>query len=100
MKKRKKKKIKFKGILVLLLIISIIGLLIYGYATLHIKNIYVTGNSILSEQEIIEEAEINDYPKIYQVSKSKIEEKLLKNKLIKTVNVSKSLFGKVTRIWR
>ena len=74
----------------------VISALIYGYTRLHITNIYVLGNRILTEQEIIDEAELGDYPEIYQISKTKIEEKLLKNKLIKTVDVSKSLFGKVT----
>ena len=96
MKKRKKKKIKLKSMLFTLLIIMVISALIYGYTRLHITNIYVLGNKLLTEQEIIDEAELSNYPEIYQVSKSKIEEKLLKNKLIKTVNVSKSLFGKVT----
>ena len=96
MKKRKKKKIKLKSLLSTLLIIIVIIALIYGYTRLHITNIYVLGNKILIEQEIIDESELSNYPLIYQVSKTKIEEKLLKNQLIKTAHVSKSLFGKVT----
>ena len=79
MKKRKKiKKIKFKSFLILITILLIIGLLIYYYTTLHITNIFVKGNNLLSEQEIIEEAELIDYPKIYEVNENNIRNKLLK----------------------
>ena len=94
--KKKKKKIKIKSFLITLSIIIVLALLVYGYMQLHIKNIYVIGNHILSEQEIIEEAEISNYPKLYSVSKKKITDKLKKINLIKEVNVSKSLFGKIT----
>lgn len=67
----------------------------YGYSRLSITNIYVLGNNILTEDEIIREADLITYPKIYQVSKRKIEQKLLQNDLIKEVNVSKSFFGKI-----
>lgn len=96
MKKKKKKKIKIKSFLIILLVILVIGLLIYGYARIHIQNIYVVGNNILTEQEIIEEAGLQNYPTIYSVSKVEIENKLKKNSLIKEINVSKSLFGKIT----
>ena len=97
MKKRKKiKKIKFKSFLILIIILLIIGLLIYYYTTLHITNIFVKGNNLLSEQEIIEEAELIDYPKIYEVNVNNIKNKLLKNDLINKVTVDKSLFGKIT----
>ena len=97
MKKRKKiKKIKFKNFLILITILLIIGLLIYYYTTLHITNIFVKGNNLLSEQEIIEEAELIDYPKIYEVNENNIRNKLLKNDLINKVTINKSLFGKIT----
>lgn len=76
----------------------ILILIILWYRTLNIKNIYVVGNKLLSEQEIIEEANLTNYPKIYEVSKSEIENKLLKNDLIKKVTVSKTLLGKINII--
>ena len=97
MKKRKKKrKIKFKSFLIVLSFVVVIGLMVFYYTTLHIKNIYVLGNSLLKEQEIIDIAGLTDYPKIYEVSTEEIENKLLKNDIINTVKVKKTLFGKVT----
>ena len=76
--------------------IGLIGCAIYYYTTFHITNIFVIGNKILSEQEIIEEAELGDYPKICEVSNDKIEKRLLQNDLIKNVKVRKTLLGKIT----
>ncbi len=95
-KKKTKKKIKLKSILIILLIIVIIFLIILWYTSLKITNIYVLGNHLLSEQEIIEMANLDDYPKVYKVLKSEIEKKLLDNDLVKKVHVSKSLLGKIT----
>lgn len=93
--KKRKKKIKIKKVFILFIIIILLGLLGYGYSRLSITNIYVLGNNILTEDEIIREADLITYPKIYQVSKRNIEQKLLQNDLIKEVNVSKSFFGKI-----
>lgn len=95
MKKRKKKKIKLKSLLVTLIIVIFIGIILYGYTKIRITNIYVLGNNILKEQEIIDEAKLGDYPYIHLVSKEKIEQELKKNDVIKNVKVSKSLLGKI-----
>ena len=95
-KKVKKKRIKLKSVLLFFLIIVIVFLIVFLYRLLPIKNIYVIGNNLLNEQEIIDEAELSDYPKIYQVSKDNIKDKLLKNELINDVFVSVTLLGKVT----
>lgn len=65
------------------------------YQTLNIQNIYVTGNTILKESDIIDEAGLINYPKIYTVNTEKIENKLSKNPLVNKVHVTKSLFGKI-----
>lgn len=49
-----KKKNKKKRIFKFFLILIFIGLAFIYIFTLPIKNIYITGNNILSEQEIIE----------------------------------------------
>lgn len=97
MKKKKiKKKIKWKGILSLLLIILIIVFLVYKYMSLHITNIYVIGNKLLKESYIIEKANLKDYPEIFKVSTEQIKKELLKEPLIEKAEVKKSLFGKIT----
>jgi len=92
--KKKRKKFKIKKIISILVIILLIGIFIGWYKEKHIKNIYVTGNSILNEQTIIELAELEDYPLIYKVSGSKIEKRLLTSPFIKEVNVKKK-FSKI-----
>ena len=93
--KKKRKKFKIKKIISIFIIILLIGIFIGWYKDKHIKNIYVTNNSILSEQTVIELAELEDYPLIYKVSSKKIEKRLLTSPFVKEVNVKKSLFGKI-----
>ena len=95
-KKVKKKRIKLKSVLLFFLIIGIVFLIVFLYRLLPVRNIYVIGNSVLNEQEIIDAAILSDYPKIYQVSKDKIKKNLLKNALINDVTISITLLGKVT----
>jgi len=94
-KKKTKKRIKIKSLLIVLVFILIISLSIYYYSTLKITNIYVTGNKILRESDIIKEVELDNYPNIYKVNEYKIKEKLLLNPLIKSVKVKKTFLGKV-----
>ena len=61
-----------------------------------IKNIYVSGNNTLKDQEIIELAGINNYPNLFQISSKKIEKKIKLNPLIDSVKVKKTFLGKIT----
>lgn len=100
MKKSKKKKVrrrlKIKPFLTLLAIILIITSLGYYLYHLRIKNIYIEGNSYLSDHEVIMAANIKDYPRIFKMSSNKIENKIKKLNLIEDVNVKKTIFGKLT----
>ena len=93
---KKKKKNKKKIILKILIIIIILGSLIFYFKNMKIKNIYVTGNNNLKDQEIIELAGINNYPNLFQISSRKIEKKIKLNPLIDSVKVKKTFFGKIT----
>lgn len=93
--KQKKRKINYKRIIIFLLIICIIGAFIYGLFTFPIKNIYVKDNIYLTDQEIIDLAEINNYPSFVSTTKSKIKKKLLKNPIIKSVNITKKISGTI-----
>jgi len=89
MKKVKvKKRIKIKSVLVTLLVLIIVGSSIYFYLNSHIKNIYVSGNSILSEQEILDITGIRDYPKRKSINTNKIKNLLLDNPLINSASVN------------
>ena len=93
---KKKKKNKKKIILKILIIIIILGSLIFHFKNMKIKNIYVTGNNNLKDQEIIELAGINNYPNLFQISSRKIEKKIKLNPLIDSVKVKKTFLGKIT----
>ena len=93
---KKKKNNKKKIILKILIIIIILGSLIFYFKNMKIKNIYVTGNNNLKDQEIIELAGINNYPNLFQISSRKIEKKIKLNPLIDSVKVKKTFFGKIT----
>lgn len=62
--KNKKAKLSFRKLFKNLLIIFIIFIVIYMILNLRIKNIFVSGNEFLSDQEVIEIAGISNYPKI------------------------------------
>lgn len=97
MKKKKiKKKIKWKRLISILLFLIIVIGLIYGYMQLHIKNIYVKGNSLLKENDILSLTNLLDYPKVYKVNTKEIEKTIIENPLVNKVKVTKSFLGKVT----
>jgi len=93
--KKKKFRIKIRFVLIFLLLII---LLIFGLnylLNLKITNIYISGNSYLTDQEVIELAKIQNYPSTFKNYSSKIEKKLEENIYIKEAKVSKKLFTQV-----
>ncbi len=97
MAKKVKKKLKIK----LLPLFVFIILLVVGYfavmlcTKIPIKNIYVINNNIVTDQEIIELAGIDDYPSFLSTSISKMKKKILKNPYIKDVKITKQLLAEV-----
>lgn len=94
--RKRKEKIKLKGFIIILIIILFAVATFFIYRTLKVKNIYVTGNNLIKEYEVIELASLKDYPYLYQVSKKDIIESIKTNPIIKDVEVTKTLFGKIT----
>lgn len=94
--KREKIKSNYKKYIIALAIIIFMVLVIFYYRSLKVKNIYVVGNKLLSESEILEKTNLLDYPPLYQVSEKEIRDTLKDNKLINNIKLSKSLSGKVT----
>lgn len=93
--KKKKIRIKFGLIFILLFLLTLIGILIYNIINMKITNIYISGNNYLNDQEIIELAKIDNYPSIFKNSSSKLEKRLENNIYIKKAEVSKKLFTQV-----
>ena len=90
-KKKKRRKLKIKNILIFLTILLILGIIIYYCITMPIKNIYIKGNYILTDNEIIEESKINNYPSFLLTSSFEIKHRLSKNKFIKDIKIRKKL---------
>lgn len=78
-----------------MVVLAILALIVFLYCSLRVKTIYVTGNKILKENEILEKTNLLNYPRLVEVSSSDIVNELKKNKLINNVKVNKSLSGKV-----
>lgn len=91
--KRVKRKIKFKNILILFSFLLIMGTIIYFVLNKEINNIYIYGNNILSEQDILELMDYYDYKKFYQIKTYNLEKRVKINPLIKSVDIKKSLFS-------
>lgn len=95
MAKKKIKRIKVKRIIFVFLLFLIISFIIYKSITYPIKNIYVINNNIVTDNEVITLAELNDYPAFMLISKKKIEKKLLTNNYIKNVDIKKTYDYKI-----
>lgn len=92
-KKKKKKKIKFKikNIIVLSIILGFLGIISYCFITMPIENIYIQGNNIIDDNEIMELVNIEDYPSFILTNRFYIKEKLLTNPYIKSVTIKKKI---------
>lgn len=90
---KKKTKFKFKKIFLFFAFVIVFIFGLYHFCTMKISNIYISGNRILSEQEIIEIAKISDYPNTFLNSSSKIKSRLKKNIYIKDAKVTKKWFS-------
>lgn len=93
--KVKKKKIKIKNILIMLAILLLISLMLAYLINLPVKNIYIQGNEIISDKEIIKISGLENYPSFMKTYFLDIKTKLKDNKYIKNVSITRKLFGKI-----
>ncbi len=90
-----KKKIKFKIVPIFLFLLVCALLYLLGsiiYET-DIYNIYILNNELLTDQEVIELAGIEDYSGFYKKSSKSIKENIKKSELVKDVKVRKKFFN-------
>ena len=92
----KRRKIKIFSLLLLLLILGVIAFLVYSFLKSNIKNIIISGNTYLNDEEILEISELTDYPSFILILPSKIEHNLEKNKYIKNATVKRKFYHTVT----
>lgn len=95
MEKKLKKRTHLKIIPVLIFLLLIVAIFfIYNLiSSLPVKNIYITGNTYLTDQEIIELAKLENYPSFINTTSATIKKNIEKNKLIKHAKITKKFFG-------
>ena len=97
MKKRVKRKFNFGKFILFILTICLIYFGLKYLLSINTKNILIVNNNYYSDEEIIETAGIENYPKFITLSKKKIKNKLEKLALIEKVEIKKE-FGFKLRI--
>lgn len=97
MAKQVKKKVKIKVLpFVIALIVCVLVYFCYSFlVSLPIKNIYISGNSILTDQEIIELAELRNYPSFAKLSASNLSKKIKSNDYVNNVKINKKFYNQV-----
>ena len=98
MKKKKviKRKIKWKVLLKIFFLLFGVGLLFFYLMNVKTKHIVISGNSLVSDNEIIITAGFKNYPYLFRVSNKEIKERLESIPLLKNIKVQKSLLGTLT----
>ena len=91
MKKRVKRQFNFVKFLSFILIICIIYFIVSYLFSIKTKNIVILNNQYYTDEQIIETAGLEDYPRFILLNKSIIKKKLKKLELIEDVKISKKL---------
>ncbi len=99
MAKRKKKRrvIKFKNVFIFLGILFGLVICFYFILTMPVKNIYISGNKLVSDNEVRVLSGLEEYPSFLLTKKSDIKKRLLSNPYIHLVGVSKK-FGNIIHL--
>lgn len=87
----KKRKLNLKRLLFFVLLLYIICYSVYYLLNQRIKHIEISGNNLISDNEIIKLAKLENYPSIFKYSSGKIKNNIKKHKLVKDVKVKKGL---------
>lgn len=98
MKKKQKVKrhIKWKSLLLFLVLLSFCVFTFRYVTNLQIQNISIEGTELLSDNDIILAAHIKDYPKMFKYSISTLKKNISTLDLVNSVKVKKNLLGKLT----
>ncbi len=94
--KKVKRKLNIKAFIVFALVIYLIVMLVYYFLSMPIKNIYITGNSYVSDNDIIIAAGIKNYPSIIKLNSSKMKKNIKKLDYVDDVKIRRNIFGKLT----
>lgn len=91
----KKRRIKTKRIIICLVVIILLVLSIYFISKMPIKNIYIIGNRIVSDKEIIDLSDIENYPSYLSIRNKTIISKLKNNIYIEKVDIKRKILNKL-----
>lgn len=94
-KRNKKRRFKFKAISMFIILIFLVLIIIKGIIATPVTNIYISGNKLLSDQEIIDIAKLTDYPSTFKNPAILLEKRLKSNNLIYDAEVKKKRLTKV-----
>ncbi len=88
----KKKKLRLLPFLIFIIIIAIVVFLFLFILDTKVKNIIITGNEVLSDDEIISLAGLTDYPSFYKTLNITMKENISENPLIKSVDIDRQFY--------
>ena len=86
---KKRVRIRYGRLFIFFLIIFLLLYLFVTYIKIPIRNLYISGNSALTDQEIIDLSGLRDYPSVLSFTNYQVEKTLEKNILIKDAKVKK-----------
>ncbi len=94
--KKKKKKLRVKVLIKILAFIAIIAFLISYTLNVKVNNIYVKGNDLTKDIDIIKSAKIDNYPKLLKIKRKQAINEIKTLPLVKDAKIKINIFGKVT----
>ena len=93
---KKKKRLKLIPFLLFVLVITGVFFLVDVLLDTRIENIVIKGNKIVTDQQIIDEAGLSNYPSFYKTTSYNIKKALEKNSFIKEVKIKRSFYHVIT----
>lgn len=93
---KKKKRLKLIPFLLFILVITGAFFLVDVLLDTRIENIVIKGNKIVTDQQIIDEAGLSNYPSFYKTTSYNIKKALEKNSFIKEVKIKRSFYHVIT----
>src|SRR5699024_9610155 len=92
LKQARKQKANRRLVFYLSIFLILISIIVYLQSPLsNIKEIKITGNTIINDEAIIDKVGLNKDTKIWTINSKKLNKKLKKNPIIKSVNVKRKL---------
>ena len=93
--RKTRRRLKIKNIMIFIAILVLVINFVICFLELPIKNIYISGNDILTDNEIIELASIDKYPSFVLTTTKNMEKKISSSAYVSSVVVKKKFWGKV-----